>query len=256
MVAFGREYSRYYDLLYKDKDYQKEVYYLRTLFELFSSKRVKRIIDVACGTGNHAIPLAEQGFTICGMDISTHMLNVARAKARDLAIEHNLSFRHGDMRRYRPMGHFDACLCMFAALGYMPNHSQVLAALTSMRRHLRLGGLLIFDVWNGIAVITIKPSSRTKTSRANGIIVKRTATPSLDVANSLCTVKYRLLVTDRNRTRKFSETHQMRYFYPDEIKLLLQLSGFDLLSLHPYLQPNRNLARRDWNMTAVARAVE
>jgi len=256
MVAFGEEYSHYYDLLYEDKDYAKEVRYLRNLFDRFSSIPVRRIIDVACGTGNHAIPLAKQGFAVCGIDISPHMLKVAKAKAKNSAISRNISFRHGDMRLYRPMGKFDACLCMFAALGYLSNHQQILAALSSMHKHLRPGGLLILDVWNGLAVISVKPSLRTKTVHQNGITVKRQAEPSLDATNSLCTVRYRLAVTSKGRTVNFSEIHRMRYFYPDEMKLLLRISGFKLFSLHPSSQPTRNLTSRDWGMTAVAACVE
>ncbi len=256
MVAFGEEYSHYYDLLYEDKDYQKEVRHLRNLFDRFSSLPVKRIIDVACGTGNHVIPLAKQGFTTCGMDISTYMLNVAKTKAIDSSASQRISFRRGDMRHYRPMGKFDACLCLFAALGYLSNHQQVLAALSSMRKHLRPEGLLILDVWNGVAVMSIKPSMRTKTIRRPGIMVKRRAEPSLDVANSLCKVNYRLAITSKGRTENFSEIHKMRYFYPDEMRLLLRISGFNVLSLHPTSQPTRSLGPRDWGMTAVAVRVD
>ena len=253
---FGKEYSSYYDLLYGDKDYEREVQYVENLLEDLSPIKVKRIIDVACGTGGHVIPLAKRGFKVLGMDISTHMLKIAREKSKDLAIDHNISFRPGDMRSYQPLGKFDACLCMFAALGYLSDHQQVLAALNSMHRHLRGNGLLIFDVWNGLAVMSIKPSRRTKRIRRSGIILTRRAKSRLDTMNSTCTVKYDLVVKGlTSKIEKFSETHRMRYFYPDELGLLLKLSGFNLLSLHPFLRPADSLTPHDWNMTAVAKAV-
>src|SRR4030095_10124387 len=57
---------------------------------------------------------------------------------------------------------FDAALLMFAVLGYQLENADVMAALRSARRHLRSGGLLLFDVWYGPAVLFQRPSERVK----------------------------------------------------------------------------------------------
>jgi len=70
MVVFGK-YSDYYDLLYRDKDYQKRVQlFKKRSLKKYSSHKVKTILDLGCGTGNHSIILAEKGYQLTGIDFS------------------------------------------------------------------------------------------------------------------------------------------------------------------------------------------
>lgn len=184
------------------------------------------------------------------------MLKIAQTKAeKDFAASKNIKFHVGDMKRFRQSGKFDACVCMFAAFGYLVDLEDSIAALETIHKHLRHDGLLIFDVWNGLAVITVKPTPRTKTVRAGRTIVTRVASPSIELRRSVCTVNYELVVRNGAESESFSESHQMKYFFPNEIQLLLKASDFELLSLHPFMQRNHSLKTNDWNMTAVARAV-
>src|SRR5947208_16371963 len=56
-VVFGKEYSSYYDLLYGDKNYEREVQYVENLLEFLSQIKFKRIISLACGTGGNVITI-------------------------------------------------------------------------------------------------------------------------------------------------------------------------------------------------------
>ena len=255
MSSFGKKYSKYYDMLYADKDYDKECDYLELLFKEFASRKVRRILDVACGTGGHTIPLAERGYTVLARDLSANMLSIARTKLALAGISDKVRVQKGDMRSLQGIGKFDAILCMFASIGYLPNLDETLRAFGAMREHVSNGGLLILDCWNGLAVLTIKPSKRVKTVRRKGLTILRSASPRLDPLHDLCSVSYKVLI--RKGPRKideFSELHSMRYFYPEEIRLLLKLAGFETVSLHPFLDPIRSAGVGDWNIGAVARA--
>src|SRR2546426_846978 len=160
-LAFGQNYSEYYDVLYSDKDYESECNYIETLFRQFSSGKVRRVLDIACGTGGHAIPLAKRGYTVFASDLSNGMLAQARKKAR----------------------------------------------------------------------------------------------PKLDAQRNLCKVKYELTVDRKGSPeKKFYETHTMRYFFPEEMALLLESARFELKSLHPFLHSKARVKTSDWNISAVARA--
>src|SRR5947209_19234510 len=91
MSVFGQEYASIYNLLYEDKDYAAECDVLERVFRTFGSRQVHRVLDLGCGTGNHAVPLAERGYQVVGVDRSEDML--ARARARGSAAE----FRSGDL---------------------------------------------------------------------------------------------------------------------------------------------------------------
>lgn len=78
MTTFGN-YSRYYNLLYKDKDYKGEAGFIYDLIQKYSPG-AKSILDLGCGTGRHDLLLAEKGYAITGVDMSEEMLLIARSQ--------------------------------------------------------------------------------------------------------------------------------------------------------------------------------
>jgi SAM-dependent methyltransferase len=252
--SFDEKYSNYYDMLYADKDYEKECDYLERLFQEFSTRRVRKILDIACGTGGHTIALAKRGYAVFARDLSPGMLSVARSKVESLGLTDKVRLEQGDMRSLSGTGMFDACLCMFASIGYLPSPEEALRAFEKMREHVSHGGLLIMDCWNGLAVLSVKPSRRVKRVGRDGLTVVRSATPRLDPLHDVCRVSYEVLVKKGSRKiDEFSELHSMRYFYPEGIRFLLKLAGFETLSLHPFLEAGRSVGVKDWNISIVAR---
>ncbi|MDY0130988.1 MAG: methyltransferase domain-containing protein, partial [Methanosarcina vacuolata] len=67
MNVFG-DYSKYYNLLYKDKEYSKEVEYVVNLINKYNPNS-KTILDLGCGTGRHDELFAKYGYSVCGIDI-------------------------------------------------------------------------------------------------------------------------------------------------------------------------------------------
>ena len=102
-----------------------------------------RVLDVACGTGNTAIPLARLGCVVTGVDIAPNLLAQARARAEaeGLAIQ----FDEGDAEALPyPDGSFDAVISMFGAM-FAPRPELVAAEFT---RVLIPGGHLAMANWN------------------------------------------------------------------------------------------------------------
>lgn len=79
MKVFG-SYSNYYDLIYKDKDYSAEVYFIDSVIKKYAKGSVKTIFDLGCGTGSHAFLLAEKGYNVTGVDMSEDMLSIEKKK--------------------------------------------------------------------------------------------------------------------------------------------------------------------------------
>ena len=99
MKAFGN-YSRYYNLLYKDKDYIGEAGFIHDLIQKHSPA-AKNILDLGCGTGRHDLLLAEKGYAIAGVDMSEEMLLIARSQELNSSTAQQLNFLHGDIRTFR-----------------------------------------------------------------------------------------------------------------------------------------------------------
>src|SRR5919199_1319404 len=172
--VFGAEYSAAYDLLYQDKDYEAEVDLIERVFAIYGHGSVRRVLDLGCGTGGHAVPLANRGYDVVGVDRSPHMLDRARARTA------SARFEVGEIGSLDLADRFDAVLMMFAVLGYQTANADARAALASVRRHLRPGGLFMCDLWYGPAVLRQRPSERVRVlDTAHGQVI-RVAAGDLD----------------------------------------------------------------------------
>ena len=89
--VFGSVYADAYDLFYRDKDYAAESDLIECIFQTYGDGAIRSILDlVGCGTGNHAIPLAQRGYEVVGIDRSENMLDQARREATGQSHIHNL----------------------------------------------------------------------------------------------------------------------------------------------------------------------
>lgn len=245
-------YGEYYDLIYADKDYEKECDFVEEAFRKYSQSKPKKLLDAGCGTGGHALPLAKRGYQVTGVDASRTMIKIAREKSKRFAV--NLDFREMDLRKLQLHQKFDACVCMFAVMDYLTTNKDVVDALTRIRRHLKKNSLFIFDFWYGPAVLTILPSPRLKTVAKNGLRIVRFAEPSLDSLRHLCTISYHLLIINENRIiNEMNEKHTVRFYFPEEIRHYLEENGFELLKLCPFPRLNACVKEDNWNVAAIAR---
>ena len=253
---FGSEYADAYDRLYGDKDYVEECELIDRLLRTYGDGSVRNLLDLGCGTGNHALPLAERGYAVVGVDRSENMLQFARKKTANQYAKTNAKFYEGDIRCFELDQLFDASLMMFGVLGYQLENDDVLAALRTARKHTRLGGLFLFDVWYGPAVLRQRPGDRVKSIPTENGQILRLASGQLDAQRHLCKVSYRLWRLEGDRLKgETEESHLMRFFFPLELNLFLQCAGFAPLRLGAFSQFDREPDETTWNVLGIARAV-
>jgi SAM-dependent methyltransferase len=90
---------------------------LNFLREQFALQPGKRVLDVPCGAGRHSVPLAELGYLMTGLDISSQFLSEARRFSQERGV--SVDWRLGDMRTLALEGKFDAALCFGNSFGYL-----------------------------------------------------------------------------------------------------------------------------------------
>jgi SAM-dependent methyltransferase len=247
--VFGAGYAGSYDTLYREKDYEAECDLLERIFGDLADGPVETILDLGCGTGNHALPLARRGYQVVGVDRSHAML----AQATSKQVGGDASFRQGDVRDVRLGREFDAVLLLFAVLGYQHTNEDVLRALRTARVHLRPGGLLVFDVWYGPAVLRERPTERLRAVEDGSSRLLRLSSGELDVRSHLCTVDFRIWqIEDDRLVAETEERHVMRYFFPLELELLLATSDLELLRLGAFPDVDREPDEGSWNVVGVA----
>lgn len=249
-TVFGAEYAGAYDALYRDKDYAAECDLLERVFREHAAARVKCVLDLGCGTGGHAVVLAQRGYDVVGVDRSEDMLRAARARGS------SARFLLADITRLALGEQFDAVAIMFAVLGYQLTNEDVQRTLAGARKHVHTGGVLFGDVWYGAAVLAQRPSERVKViDTPGGGQIIRVASSELDVRRNVCTVAYHLWrIEDGRLIAETTERHPMRYFFEPELELLLADAGFELLRVGGFPNLDEPPGERTWNVAFVARA--
>lgn len=130
-----------YDLIYEfsGKDYRTESEVIEQLIRRCAPDATT-LLDVACGTGGHLVHLRER-FDVTGLDLDEGMLAVARGRLPDVELV------EGDMRSFDLGREFDAIVCLFSSIGYLPDRAALDEAIGCMSRHLTEEGVLVVDGW-------------------------------------------------------------------------------------------------------------
>ena len=223
-MAIFSNYARYYDLMYQDKDYVGEAQFIQRLIQTYAPATTT-ILELGCGTGNHAMLLAKEGYQVHGVDLSQEMLGYANERCDRLspALATRLQFSQGDLRQVRLDRKFDVVLSLFHVMSYQTNNEDLLAAFETAKAHLVPGGILIFDVWYGPAVLSEPPTVRIKRLEDRSIQVTRIAEPVMEPNKNLVDVNYHIFIKDliSSKIDEVREVHTMRYLFRPELELLL-----------------------------------
>jgi SAM-dependent methyltransferase len=216
-------YARYYDLLYRDKDYAAEAQYVASCIRRHAPQ-AKRVLELGCGTGAHAEHLAREGYVVHGVDLSEAML--ARAEERrshvSTEIAKRWTFRRDDVRTVRTGETYDAVIALFHVMSYQTTNADLAAAFATAAVHLKRGGLFVFDFWYGPAVLTQTPEVRVKRLSDDHINVTRIAEPVMHMNDNVVDVHYAVFIELKatGKVEQLQETHRMRYLSLPELALL------------------------------------
>jgi SAM-dependent methyltransferase len=254
--VFGRDYADAYDVIYRNKDYEGEVNLIERVLVCHGLGGPRPVLDLGCGTGNHALPLARRGHAVAGVDRSSGMLARARAKALAETFASPLEFHLADIRELDLGQRFEAVLMMFTVLGYQFDDTDLTAALATVRRHLEPDGLFVFDVWNGRAVLADRPRERCVTVTDGPISITRKTSAELDIPRHLCRVRFDLERSDADgKVEEWREEHVMRYYFEEELELVLRQNQLKLLRLRRFPDNEAPADEWAWNVIGVASAL-
>lgn len=253
MKVFDR-YARFYDVLYRDKNYPLEAEYIDKLIKKYGSGPA-RTLDMGCGTGGHALALAARGYEIAAVDRSAPMLECASRKLDDAAgAGLKIDFINADIENLSLGVKFGAVVSLFHVVSYMISDDDVKAAFAAAGRHLDAGGLFIFDCWYGPAVLNLRPEKRTKSVETKEFYIVRHAAPEFVPGANIVGVNYRFVVKNKagGAVEEFTETHRLRYFFSAEIESLLDGAGFSMIESSEWLTA-KTAGNDTWGVCFVAR---
>jgi SAM-dependent methyltransferase len=239
--VYGRSLARLYDLFYGAKPYRAESRFLSEILRENGVVQGERLLELACGTGGHALELAKAGFLVTGVDRSAAMLGEARRKAAERGV--SVDFLRQDL------GDLDS-------LGYLLTDRAIKNALMRVHRSLRPHGILVVEVWHGEAMVRGYDPVRVRRFRSDGREVLRISETTLYHRTEVAEVEYTVFEqASEGRWRRFRETHRNRFFFRTSFQRLLEKSGFSVLRWYPGLLVG-TVGRSTWHLVAVCRAIE
>jgi len=231
-------YAKYYDAFYSHKT-QEDVDYIKSIISKYQPS-TKNVLSFGCGTGRHEFLLSED-YKVTGVDVSFEMLTIAN----DCRKTENNEFILGDIRNVKLAKKFDTCVSLFHILDYLSTNKDLSEVFSNINEHLNDGGLFIFDVWYGPAVLHIKPDERTQTTNE----ITKKCTPTLLENKNSVDVKYDFLEKDIS---VFSETHTMRYYFIPELLVELEKAGFEVIKTEEWITENEP-SINTWSVCFVCR---
>jgi SAM-dependent methyltransferase len=203
------ESAELYDAIYSTfKDYGAEADAIARLVRT-AHPGARTILDVGCGTGEHAKHLrVRHGLVVDGLDIDPGLLAFARQKVPDA------NFVVADMNEFELQRRYDVVACMFSSIGYMKTIARVTAALQCFRQHLNPHGLVIVEPWFPPGVLRIGKNT-SRRGEVNGFRVERTSHTAVSGNVSTLTFTYRIERADGAQTAR--EVHELGLFTSAEM---------------------------------------
>lgn len=195
------------------EDYKAEVDFIE---DSLGMEKGATILDLACGTGRHAIELSKRGYRMVGFDLSLAML----ARAADLAQaeDQRINFVQGDMREMQFEEAFDGVYSWNTSFGYFEEDKNAQVA-SLVHRALRKGGQFLLDIVNRDYIIQESPT----TAWFEGDACICMDEMHIDWITSRMRVK-RTIMFDDGRSRELE--YSVRLYSLHELGRLLHEAGF------------------------------
>lgn len=195
-----------YDLIYSFKDYTGEAEKVR---QVINRERpgAKTILDVACGTGEHARFLSAN-FSVDGIDIDPAFVKIAQGK-NPLG-----NFSVADMRSFELHKRYDVVQCLFSSIGYLLTSADVVSAFRCFRDHLAPDGVVMVEPW-------LSPTEY-KVGSIHMLTVDR---PDLKICRmnvakhegDISILNFHYLTVTREGVRRMEETHRLVLISSEEM---------------------------------------
>ncbi len=201
-------------------------------------KPPRDVLMLASGTGRAALPVAQAGHRVLGVDIDAQMLKLASAKREELGISpKSLRFEAGDLLSWSTSRRFDHAAILFNSFLVFTTIAQQDRVLSNAHRQLKKNGTLLIDIFNpDIARIAeeeeLNADVRIFYSRALNTTVQRVVHIRTSDRPQVRETIFEYAWFDANRRRRGKRIRfEITYHFERELVLLLERNGFAIESI-------------------------
>lgn len=238
-------FYKYYDTLFQKKDYKKETELVINLHKKFSTKPLKNILEIGCGTGNHTKELAKNNFEVIAIDTDQEMVKIASEKLVKYQNVQVLETKVEDLLEKD----FDLCVALFNVVTYIGDVDSLKSFLNAISSRLNPGGIFIFDMWNGEAVLKDPPKEKvTEVLERDRKVVCRLV-PLVEAKKNKTRLIYNFEVFEGEiRVEKGKYSFEQTLWRPQEVEELLGETGLTIKLNTPTMDLSRKATERDWKV--------
>ena len=233
MTNFYATIARYYDSEHADKTEDMEFY--SELAEEYGAP----VLIIGSGTGRLMLHLAQEGHDVHGIEIEAAMLERAQNKRDAMPhLKDKLTFHHGDALKIPLDGKFKLAIIPYNTLMHFTTQEAQRTLLTRLRDWVEEGGALVIDLPNageafGAPDTEAVTLERTFLEGETGHLVMQQSVSRIDRAEQLMQVTWIYdEIGDEGEVRRTMVPVLIRYFFLAELRLLLEVSGFEIAEVY------------------------
>lgn len=214
---YQEKLAQIYDIIYKFKNYQKDIEYIDSCIKK-TTPHASTLLEVAVGTGNYAGELAKM-YQVEGLELSSAMIERVQEKHPEVLVH------QGDMVEFDLGKTFDVVCCLFRSIAFTGTRENFKRSILCMARHVRPGGLLLVEpfftpdtYWTGDLKMNLTDEDDVKIAWM--YVSER--------KGDLGIMKNHFLVGRSSGVEHFIETHEMALFGREDYEQAFSAAGLDL----------------------------
>ncbi|EOD00906.1 class I SAM-dependent DNA methyltransferase [Caldisalinibacter kiritimatiensis] len=220
-----KEFAYIYDELMNDVEYKTWFEYIK---EIIKTKNIKgkKVLEMACGTGNFTEYLCNEGYDVTCFDISQEMLTIAYQKLRKYR---NVTILNQDMTEFKLKDKFDVIVSICDSINYITDLKNLHKVFSNVYEHLNEGGIFIFD---------INSYYKLKNIIGNNVFVDENEKVFYVWENyydnnlDVCEFYLNFFVKECDRYKRFEEKHLQKAYRSEEIINALKLAKFNTIDVY------------------------
>jgi len=221
--AYTTSFARIYDDIMEYVPYDFWYNYLNELIKYYNIN-VKKVLDLACGTGNMSIRFAGDYKKVLGIDISGEMLKIAGQKANNKRKE-NIKFIQSDLRNFNLSDRVDLAFSVFDSLNYILSLSDLKSVFKNVYKSLKDDGIFVFDLNTINRLRSIKPGTSMFTGDNYTCFWKDIVKPE----SNKWQVKLKIHFDDNDEY--YEEVHEETSYPLNDVRKILLKIGFEYVKI-------------------------
>ncbi|MDR2083845.1 MAG: class I SAM-dependent methyltransferase [Bacteroidales bacterium] len=187
-----------------------------------------KILELCCGTGRLTLPIAKDGYNICGVDYTSSMLEQAKIKASEAGLE--INFIEADIRTLNLQKKFDLIFIPFNSIHHLYNNDDLFKTLNVVKNHLKDDGLFLLDCFNPNIRYIVESEKEQKviaeytTNDGRKVLIKQTM--RYENSTQINRIEWHYFINGEFHS---IQNLDMRMFFPQELDSYLEWNGFNII---------------------------